>query len=211
MGNSTEILTLDLKIKKRGRDIFTAASGSVTFEDVEKLLTKKSHLCYFQRKGDKFYLITIPVEELGGQVELIVFYNIQWFDVIPSKKGKASRFVVGIDLPSGENVISRSCSLKFLQQNEPEGDFAILSRQKDFCDELDTLQIEEHIDVKKQIDIWSKFIQAQELLIKKLQEPMQCAGSPKLTSKEEEDNKEPKKYKLEVPLIVSVSAIAYCS
>lgn len=205
MGNSTEILTLDLKIKKRGIDIFSAASGSVTFENVEKQLTKKSHLCYFQRKGDKFYLITIPVEELGGQVELIVFYNIQWFDVIPSKKGKASRFVVGIDLPSGENVISRSCCFKFLQQNEPEGDFAILSRQKDFCDELDTLQIEEHIDVKKQIDIWSKFIQAQELLIKKLQEPMQCAGSPKLTSKEEEDNKEPKKYKLEVPLIADKS------
>ena len=44
----------------------------------------------FLKKSENKYLLVIPVSQLEGQVEFLVEYNGQYFDIITNRKGKAS-------------------------------------------------------------------------------------------------------------------------
>ena len=194
------IIQIDLKIRENFRKGFDAVSGIVSFDQIEKILKKGTYTCFFQKKSENKYMFIIPVSQLGGQVELLVEYNGQYFDIIANRNGKASRYNPSTKTPDTEYSFSKYCSFKFLLKNELEMDFSVLALLRELNAELSNLPIENRQDIATQREIWTKYIKAKQLLINKLQEPMQCLGAAEIFPNPDDEFEEPNKYKIEINL-----------
>ena len=195
-----DYIQIDFNIREISKKGFNVPNSKVTFETIERVLRSGVWTSYFIKRSEKKFLIIIPVEKLSGQVEFLVEYNNQTFNIIVNKNGKASRFNPIIQLPSEEFSYSKDCTFKFMSDKELESDFTILNKLRELYNQLDELKIESRQDIKTQREIWSKYIKAKELLINKLQEPMQCIGSAELIPNPDDVDEYPDKFKMEINL-----------
>lgn len=195
-----DIIQIDLKIREHFKKGFDAVSVNTSFDQVEHILKKGAYTCHFLKKSENKYLFVIPVSQLEGQVEFLVEYNGQYFDIITNRKGKASQFNSSVILPNYEYSFSKKCTFKFIQKDEVEMDFSVLVALRELNSQLSNLTIESKQDFSTQREIWAKYIKAKQLLINKLQEPMQCVGSAEIYPNPDDIIEEPNKYKIEINL-----------
>ena len=194
------IIQIDLKIRDHLKKGFNAVSGKTSFDQIEQILKKGAYTCYFLKKSENKYLFVIPVSQLEGQVEFLVEYNGQYFDIITNRKGKASQFNSSVNIPNHDYSFSKNCTFKFIQKDEVEMDFSVLVALRELNSQLSNLTIESKQDFSTQREIWAKYIKAKQLLINKLQEPMQCVGSAEIYPNPDDITEEPNKYKIEINL-----------
>lgn len=193
-------IQIDFNINETNKQRFIVPNGNLSFDTIERVLTKGVWTSYFIKKSDNLFLIIVPIEDLKGQAEFLVKYNNQTFDVIFNKNGRASRFTSVMKLPNEEFSYSKNCSFKFMFHKELESDFTILMKLRELYNQINELKIESRQDIKTQQGIWCKYIKAKELMINKLQEPMLCMGSAELIPNPDDIDEDPDKFKMEINL-----------
>lgn len=172
-------------------------SNSVSYQALKQEINGKEMDCYFHKNTNTEHKCIIPLENLDGQIELVCEWEEREFLYrIRVNKKKKTKYINTIDLPENQYLIREKCKIKFIG-NEP-------CRTKQELEELknriDRLEIPPKAKIENERDIWTKYIQAQELIIKKLQEPFDCTGKYKL-SEQKNDKGETTRFRLEVELV----------
>ncbi len=172
-------------------------SNSISYQALNQEINGKEMNCYFQKNTNTEHKCIIPLENSGGQIELVCEWEEREFLYrIRVNKKKKTKHLNTIDLPENQYLINEKCKIKFIG-NEP-------CRTKPELEELknriDKLEIPPKTKIENERDIWTKYIQAQELIIKKLQEPFDCTGKYKL-SEQKNDKGEISRFRFEVELV----------
>jgi len=172
-------------------------SNSVSYQALYQEINGKQLDCYFHKNTNAEHKCIVPLENSGGQIELVCEWEEREFLYrIRVNKKKKTKYLNTIDLPENQYLINEKCKIKFIG-NEP-------CRSKPELEELknriDKLEIPPKTKIENERDIWTKYIQAQELIIKKLQEPFECTGRNKLSELKNEKG-ETTRFRFEVELV----------
>jgi len=172
--------------------------NSVTFEQLKTNFVTSVFQCHFLKVKDKEQKIFIPF--LQGQLELFV----DWEELTDSYKAKVNRkkktkFSETASLPTEiDYVIEQTCKIHFVDSREPK------RASDDFIDlfhRVSSLEILPKTQIENDRDIWDKYIEAQELLLKKNSQPFRIHSYPTLVTIQNEKG-EPTRYKLKFDLDV---------
>lgn len=97
-------------------------------------------------------------------------------------------------------MIEQTCVIRFIDLGEQYENYEVLGEISKLKKRVDNLEIAPKTLFENQREIWTKYIEAQELLIKHLQEPFSCTGKYNLT-KQKNNKDEVSRYKFKVDLV----------
>ena len=190
MGRNNKVITTnDIYLKYSSSTIKNfdkpENSNAFKFHEIKELLNGKEKNCFFKKKTDEEFLVIVPMEEKGGQVEFVVEYSEFLFE-IKVKNRKKSRFNNEILIPDLKYAFERLCTLHFVEDKEKYSlSPSDLLTNEDLSKEVLTLEV---APIEYQKEIWETYIDAQEVIIKDLEESYGCKGY----------NKDDKKFKVEL-------------
>jgi superfamily I DNA and/or RNA helicase len=197
---NSDTLELILRFGEHTRNLFDKAKFQYTFEHIKNLIADKDLPCYFSKQTDTEHKITVPLSDLGGQLEIIATWHISNTYEIKVNKQKKTKYNPNPDLPENQYRIEQNCCIRFIAMDETYNNFIALSEISNLKARIDNLEIAPKTLIENQREIWTKYIEAQELLIKHLQEPFSCTGKYNLA--EQKNNKdEVSRYKFKVDLV----------
>lgn len=141
-------------------------SNSKTFEQIKNLIDGKELKCYFLKVKDNEQKIIIPFFDDEFQFELYVDWDEKTFSYKAKvKSNKKSRIVEPISIPEEkEYFIEEACKLLFIDINESK--FPI-KEQVNLFDRIKQLEILPKTKIENDREIWDKWIEAQDLLLKR--------------------------------------------
>lgn len=150
-------------------------NNSLKFNRLKSILNKQEFDCYFLKLDDEVQKIIIPIEVEKGQLELHVKWDNKTFSYVGQVyKNKKTVFNPIIQLPTEKpTFIKELCQVKFIDINDTE--FPKIELYN-LYQRVSKLEISSQVDITKQQEIWDKYIEAQELIISKLQEPFEIIG-----------------------------------
>jgi hypothetical protein len=194
---NSDSLELILRFGDHTRDLFDKAKFQYSFEHIKNLITNKDLPCYFSKQTDTEHKITIPLYDLSGQLEIIAVWNYGY--EIKVNKNKKTKYNPNSELLGKQYLIEQTCVIRFIDLGEQYENYEVLGELSKLKKRVDNLEIAPKTLIENQREIWIKYIEAQELLIKHLQEPFSCT-SYNLT--EQKNNKdEVSRYKFKVDLV----------
>ena len=173
-------LKLILRYGQHTIDNFDKYSKGQPFAKFLDVLNHQERLCYITRKDETQQQIIIPMPEpqFGGQFEVIVEWdkvrNAYEIKVNRTKKTKYNPILTSID---SQYTIEQQCELIFIDINTPFSDFNALAELYNLEQRVSKLEISPATQVENERELWTKFIDAQQLRIDKLQEPFECSGT----------------------------------
>lgn len=141
-----------------------------TFEQLKKLIDEQELKCYFLKVKDNEQKIIIPFTDEKFQFELYVDWDEKTFSYKAKvKSNKKSRIVQPISIPEEkEYFIEESCKLVFIDINESR--FPI-REQVSLFDRIKKLEILPKTKIENDREIWEKWIEAQDILLKRNAQP----------------------------------------
>lgn len=144
--------------------------NSKTFEQLKKLIDGRELTCYFLKVKDNEQKIIIPFTDENFQFELYVDWDEKTFSYKAKvKSNKKSRIVEHISVPEEkEYFIEEACKLVFIDINESK--FPV-KEQVDLFDRTKILEILPKTKIENDREIWDKWIEAQDLLLKRNAQP----------------------------------------
>jgi superfamily I DNA and/or RNA helicase len=144
--------------------------NSKTFEQLNLLITGKEIKCYFLKVKDNEQRIIIPFNEQNFQIELYVDWDEKTFSYKAKvKSNKKSRIVDEVSIPEEkEYFIEEICQLLFIDINESK--FPI-REQVDLFQRIAKLDILPKTKLENDREIWEKWIEAQDFLLKRNAQP----------------------------------------
>lgn len=163
-------------------DKFNKASKLMNFEKARTILEKGDRTCFFSRKDETRQLITIPISEDNheGRIDLYVeWHQTNSYELKTNKECK-SRFVTESSSIDTEYAIEKRCTFLFLDMKEQYNDFEAISELYKHKENVQNLEIAPTTIVENERQLWTKYVEAQRLIVKKLQEPFYVKGSPRL-------------------------------
>ena len=180
---------------------FDKRSNLMSFEKMKAILNSKEKKCYFLKKEEKRHMIIIPIDEEGfiGRVELYVDWHPTNSYEIKADKDNKSRFVSGTCSLDPKYYIEQRCEIKFLGIQEPFTNFSAIEELYNLKERVSKLEIAPSIIIENERQLWTKYIEAQNLIVEKLQEPFKSQGTYELIPMRN-TNGEIIRYKLIVPL-----------
>ncbi len=180
---------------------FDRRSKLMPFEKMRSILNLKERICYFFKKDDKRHIIIIPIDEEGfkGKVELVVEWHSTNSYEIKANKELKSRFVNETTPIDAKYCIEQSCQIIFLGIQDPYIDFTAIGELYKFKERVSGLEIAPATIVENERQLWTKYIEAQSLIVEKLQEPFKCKGSYELVPIRNAKG-DTVRYKLVIPL-----------
>lgn len=195
---NSDALELVIRFGEHTRSRFDDAKFQYTFEHIKNLIANKDLPCYFSKQTDTEHKITIPLYDLGGQLEVIAVWNYGY--EIKVNKHKKTKYNPNSELLEKQYLIEQTCLIRCIDLGEQYENYEILGELSKLKKRVDNLEIAPKTQIENQREIWTKYIEAQELLIKHLQEPFSCTGKYNLT--EQKNNKdEVSRYKFKVDLV----------
>lgn len=72
-------------------------NNALSFVEIRERLNNKECYCFFAKKTDDEFFVIVPMEDMGGQMELVVGFK-NFFLNIKAKSRKKSRFVTKVTL-----------------------------------------------------------------------------------------------------------------
>jgi hypothetical protein len=144
--------------------------NSLKYDRLKTILEIDEHRAYFIKIDDNFQKIIIPIDSENGQLELQVSWDNRTFSYVAEvSKDKKTAFKSAILLPKDKpTFIQKTCQLKFIAIDES---YRTDVELENLYKRISNLEITSQVDITQQQDIWDKYIEAQELIISKLQEP----------------------------------------
>jgi superfamily I DNA and/or RNA helicase len=195
--SDNDALQLVLRFGEHTRTRFDDAKFQYTFEHIKNLIANKDLPCYFSKQTDTEHKITIPLYDLGGQLEIIAVWKHGY--EIKVNKHKKTKYNPNSELLEKQYLIEQTCVIRFIDLGAQYENYEVLGELSKLKNRVDNLEIAPQTLIENQREIWTKYIEAQELLIKHLQEPFSCTGKYKLTEKNNKD--EVSRYKFKVDLV----------
>jgi len=171
---NSDALELILRFGEHTRDLFDKAKFQYTFEHIKNSLANKELPCYFSKQTDTEHKITIPLYDLGGQLEIIAVWNYGY--EIKVNKRKKTKYNFNSELLENQYVVEQNCAISFIDLDEQYEKYKALDELSQLKNRVDNLEVAPKTLIENQREIWTKYIEAQEMLIKHLQEPFICTG-----------------------------------
>lgn len=181
-----------------------ANSNQKTFEQLKNLIDGQELKCYFLKVKDNEQKIIIPLTDQEFQFELYVDWDEKTFSYKAKvKSNKKSRIVQPIYIPEEkEYFIEESCKLVFIDINESR--FPI-REQVSLFDRVKKLDILPKTKIENDREIWEKWIEAQDILLKRNAQPFKVKKYHQ-PFEVKNDSGETTRYKFKVDLFVDDSS-----
>ena len=175
-----------------------------TFEQLKKRIDGQELKCYFLKVKDNEQKIIIPFTDEEFQFELYVDWDEKTFSYKAKvKSNKKSRIVQSISIPEErEYFIEETCKLVFIDINESR--FPI-REQVSLFDRVKKLEILPKTKIENDREIWEKWIEAQDILLKRNAQPFKVKRYHQ-PFEVKNDNGETTRYKFKVDLFVDDSS-----
>lgn len=144
--------------------------NSKTFEQINKLIDGKDIKCYFLKIKDFEQKIIIPFIEHNFQLDLYVDWDDKTFSYKAKvKSNKKSKILDEISIPEEkEYFIEETCNLYFIDIHEAK--FPI-RQQLELFQRISRLEILPKTKIENDREIWEKWIEAQDLILKRNAQP----------------------------------------
>ncbi len=177
--------------------------NSRTFEQLKTLIDRKELKCYFLKVKDNEQKIIIPFDDLNFQFELYVDWDEKTFSYKAKvKSNKKTRIVEPISIPEErEYLIEETCKLIFIDIQKAEFP---KKEQVDLFERILKLEILSKTKIENDREIWEKWIDTQDLLLKRNAEPLKIRRYHPLIEVKN-DSGETTRYKFKVDLFVEES------
>ncbi|MBS1571843.1 MAG: AAA family ATPase [Bacteroidetes bacterium] len=178
--------------------------NSKTFEQLKKLIDGQELKCYFLKVKDNEQKIIIPFTGENFQFELYVDWDEKTFSYKAKvKSNKKSRIIEPISIPEErEYFIEEACKLVFIDINESR--FPV-KEQVNLFDRIKKLEILPKTKIENDREIWDKWIEAQDLLLKRNAQPFKVKKYHQ-PIEVKNDNEATTRYKFKVDLFVDDSS-----
>ena len=161
---------------------FDKKSKVVTFDRLKAILAGKEMPCFFSKKDDRRHIISIPVSDEGcnGKVDFYVEWHVTNSYEIKVNKECKSRFVAETLNVDPKYTIEQRCKIMFLEMQEQFNDFTAIGELYNLKERVTKLEIAPATIIENERQLWTKYIEAQRVIVDKLQEPFYCSGKPTL-------------------------------
>ena len=203
-----DTVSLVLRYSDYVRQYFDKKSKVVTFDRIKAVLTDQEMNCFFSKKDDRRHIITIPVSDNGcnGKVEFYVeWHETNSYEIKVNKECK-SRYAAESPDVDLKYTIEQRCKILFLEMQDQINDFTAISELYNLKERVSRLEIAPATIIENERQLWTKYIEAQRMIVKKLQEPFCCSGKfrlePIIGAKGDVT-----RYKLYVPIEYSASSV----
>lgn len=203
-----DTVSLVLRYSDYVRQYFDKKSKVVTFDRIKAVLTDQEMNCFFSKKDDRRHIITIPVSDNGcnGKVEFYVeWHETNSYEIKVNKECK-SRYAAESPDVDLKYTIEQRCKILFLEMQDQFNDFTAISELYNLKERVSRLEIAPATIIENERQLWTKYIEAQRMIVKKLQEPFCCSGKfrlePIIGAKGDVT-----RYKLYVPIEYSASSV----
>jgi superfamily I DNA and/or RNA helicase len=175
-----------------------------TFEQLKNLIDGQELKCFFLKVKENEQKIIIPFTDEEFQFELYVDWDEKTFSYKAKvKSNKKSRIVQPISIPEEkEYFIEESCKLVFIDINESR--FPI-REQVSLFDRVKKLDILPKTKIENDCEIWEKWIEAQDILLKRNAQPFKVKKYHQ-PFEVKNDSGETTRYKFKVDLFVDDSS-----
>lgn len=148
--------------------------NTLKFLEIKERLNGKELHCFFAKKTDDEIFVIVPMEDLGGQVEFVVTYT-NFFLEIKAKSRKKSRFNSNIVIPDSQYAFEQLCIVHFVEDTVKDHvSLRDLVANEELAKKASKLEINPVTQIENQKEIWTKYIEAQNLIISTLEKPYSC-------------------------------------
>lgn len=148
--------------------------NTLKFLEIKERLNGKELHCFFAKKTDDEIFVIVPMEDMGGQVEFVVTYT-NFFLEIKAKSRKKSRFNSNIVIPDLQYAFEQLCIVHFVEDTEKDHvSLRDLVANEELAKKASKLEIDPVTQIENQKEIWTKYIEAQNLIISTLEKPYSC-------------------------------------
>ena len=157
---------------------FDKKSKVITFNRLKAILAGKELPCFFSKKDDRRHIISIPVSDEGcnGKVDFYVEWHVTNSYEIKVNKECKSRFVAETLNVDPRYTIEQRCKIMFLEMQEQFNDFTAIGELYNLKERVAKLEIAPATIIENERQLWTKYIEAQRVIVDKLQEPFCCNG-----------------------------------
>lgn len=161
---------------------FDKRSKVVAFDRIRAILSNKEMPCFFSKKDDRRHIISIPVSDEGcnGKVDFYVEWHVTNSYEIKVNKECKSRFVAETLNVDPKYTIEQRCKIMFLEMQEQFNDFTAIGELYNLKERVTKLEIAPATIIENERQLWTKYIEAQRVIVDKLQEHFYCSGKPTL-------------------------------
>lgn len=174
--------------------------NTLKFLEIKERLNGKELHCFFAKKTDDEIFVIVPMEDMGGQVEFVVTYT-NFFLEIKAKSRKKSRFNSNIVIPDLQYAFEQLCIVHFVEDTEKDHvSLRDLVANEELAKKASKLEIDPVTQIENQKEIWTKYIEAQNLIISTLEKPYSCKSYYEPEISYFEDGKTMKQIRFKVEL-----------
>lgn len=169
-----------------------------SYEQIKQLLEGKELKCYWLKVKDIEQRIIIPVQDQEFQFEIYAEWDEKLFShKIKVKTNKKTRVVSPLSIPQEkEYLIEESCRFVFIDINDAR--FPV-REQLDLFERVSKLDILPKTRIENDLEIWDKYILAQDILLKRYAQPFLVKRYyPLLEVKSESGNVSRYKFKVDL-------------
>jgi len=173
-------------------------NSSKSFEQIKQLLEGKELKCYWLKVKDLEQRIIIPFPEQEFQFEIFAEWDEKLFShKVKVKTNKKTRVVSPISIPQDqEYLIEETCRIVFIDINDSR--FPV-REQLELFERVISLEILPKTKIENDLEIWDKYIQAQDILLKRYSQPFPVKRYyPLLEVKSESGNVSRYKFKVDL-------------
>ena len=194
--------TLIIRYSEQSKRRFNESNKVNGLEKIIGVLSVGSWDCYFTKRTDSEFQISIPIQGLEGQVNLVVEYDqIKYTYLLKVQYNQKSRFKPSISIPSPEYCFCVKAKLVFLDEHVPWANMADLVKLQELKNRAMALDVAPGMTTELQEDIWHEYIEAQSQIIDDLMRPYECIGDVNVIPEESNVREgEIYRYKLEFQL-----------
>jgi superfamily I DNA and/or RNA helicase len=173
-------------------------SSSKSYEQVKQLLEGKELKCYWLKVKDIEQRIIVPVHDQDMQIEIFVEWDEKLFShKVKVKTNKKTRVVTPVSIPQEkEYLIEEICRIVFIDINDSR--FPV-REQLELFERVSSLEILPKTRIENDLEIWDKYILAQDILLKRYSQPFPVKRYyPLLEVKTESGNVSRYKFKIDL-------------
>lgn len=200
-GSKDVVRKIIIRYTEKTKEHFNDSNKKITIEQVFGTLSEGEWPCFLSKRNEDEFVISVPIEELGGQADLVVSYNPNNYSYeLKVSYAKKTKFRSCTLLPDPNYSIPVKATFVFLAAKETYVDFAALSAMSELKDQVLKLDVPPGMSIEMQQDIWTDYIEAQSQIIDALNEPFEIEGEPRLSTEMRENGEGVYRYRLELPL-----------
>ena len=192
---------LVIRYNERAQTKYDNNGNAVKFDELVRILSDGEKACYFSKRTQDEFLISVPLTDPAGQADLVVTYNTTTFCYeLQVSHAKKTKFRSNILLPDPSYSLPVTAQFIFLTPKETFSDLRTLSEMQELHQKVKDLEVPPGMSIEIQQDIWTQYVEAQSQIIDSLNEPFEFDGVPRLSEEKRENGEGIYRYKLEARL-----------